>query len=816
MTPPTLCPDCACALIKNSCPECGRRFGATAAAQPKPAASAAQPKPAASTAPISAASGDEFASLSQKLSGSHKVSGSRRQANAAGPGTASQGTGSTPGTRTRRNQLGGGLVALPPMPSIDPDTLVKPDMTIPARDRYCKTCADVAPAQIEAAERTLAAARQGGDAASIRAAEEQLAYATTRKRKKLVKDKGFCTDCGTSYSFVPSLQQGDLVAGQYLIKGPIAHGSLGWIFLAQDQRLARPCVLKGMVNAKDPESAAVAAAERQFLATLKHPKIVSVYNFVTHGSVGYIVMELVTGRMLRDVVHEQPGEVLEPEAAIAYILGILPAFQYIHDNGMLYCDFKPQNFMVEGGDVKLIDLGAMRLIQDEHSAIFGDSGYMAPEMGDETRSIPLSPATDIYTIGRTLHAMLVQPWLTDEHGAIMRTPEGDPVRTIYTKYRDRLASPAEEPVLAQHDELYRWLQRATRAAPDARFRNVDEAQAQLYGVLRAVVARRTGKATSIESEYFLGETVTDTNPDTASRLVPLQVIPTTIVDAEDPAAAKLQAAAHGDAKLRLGLLNQIQHGEKRSAEVSIRIAEAEIELGELDAARRSLDRAEALAPEDWRVEWYRGRLAIAAGTYDEAYQRFARAYLELPGELAPKLAMAVASELKGDDEKAARLYGQVAATDRDFSQACFGLARCRAATRERDKAAEAYKLVKETSVTWPAARLGMAKLLATPDLGDPSLEQLKEAAETVGSLTFQSLGLRRTAADILLTAARAIETGRLKADRKTTLLGTPFEPRALRFKAEAALLDAATLALDAAQRTALVDEAYRERPWTRF
>ena len=801
MTPPDTCPDCACALIKNACPECGRRFGTSAIA-----------KPPVANAPADIGAGDEFAALSQKLSGTQNLAGSRRQ---VGSGHGGTGT-TTPGTKTQRNQLGGGLVAMPPVPSIDPETLVKPDMKIPERDRYCKVCADAAPAQIEAAEQAVAAARRSGDAATLHAAEEQLAHATGLRRKKLVKDKGFCTDCGSSYSFLPALQRGERVAEQYLIKGPIAHGSLGWIYLAHDEKLARLCVLKGMVNAKDPESAAVAAAERQFLATIKHPKIVSVYNFVTHGSVGYIVMELVTGRMLRDIVHGQPAEVLEPEAAISYILGILPAFQYIHDNGMLYCDFKPQNFMAEGGDVKLIDLGAMRMLQDEQSAIFGDSGYMAPEMGDETRAIPLSPATDIYTIGRTLHAMVVSPWLRDAAGAVVRSAEGDPVRTIYTKYRDRLASPAEEPVLAEHDELYRWLQRATRVVPEARVQSVDDALEQLHGVLRAVVARRSGKTSSAESKYFLGETVTDTNPDTASRLVPLKAIPSTIVHPDDPAAQKLQGASIADPRARLTVLNQILRSEKRSIEVLIRIAEAEIELGSLDAAKAALDRADALSLEDWRVHWVRGRAAIAAEAYDQAYQFFARAYLELPGELAPKLAMAVASELNGDIDKAARYYGQVATTDRNFSQACFGLARCRAAKRERDKAAEAYQLVKDTAVSWPAARLDLARLLATPALGDPSLDHLKAAAQTVGELNFQSLGLRRTAADILLTAARAIEAGRLAADRQIMLLGAAFEPRALRLKAEAALLDAATLSVDTSQRIALVDEAYRERPWTRF
>ena len=109
---------------------------------------------------------------------------------------------------------------------------------------------------------------------------------------------GFCPQCSAAYDFRPSLKTGDLVAGKYEIKGPIGLGGMGWIYLGFDVVLKRWVVLKGVLNEKDPEAAAAAIAERQFLAAVKHPNIVSIYDFVSQGSQGYMVLEYVGGRTL--------------------------------------------------------------------------------------------------------------------------------------------------------------------------------------------------------------------------------------------------------------------------------------------------------------------------------------------------------------------------------------------------------------------------------------------------------------------------------------------------------------------------------------
>lgn len=88
-------------------------------------------------------------------------------------------------------------------------------------------------------------------------------------------------------------------------QGCIAHGGLGWVYLAVDKNVNdRPVVLKGLVHSGDAEAQAIAMAERQFLAEVVHPQIVQIFNFVEHkdqhgNPVGYIVMEYVGGQSLK-------------------------------------------------------------------------------------------------------------------------------------------------------------------------------------------------------------------------------------------------------------------------------------------------------------------------------------------------------------------------------------------------------------------------------------------------------------------------------------------------------------------------------------
>ncbi|MDP9260402.1 MAG: protein kinase, partial [Actinomycetota bacterium] len=199
---------------------------------------------------------------------------------------------------------------------------------------------------------------------------------------------------------MPSLAKGDLVGNQYEIMGCLAHGGLGWIYLARDTAVSnRWVVLKGLLSSGDPDAIAAAVAERQFLARVEHGSIVRIYNFVTWRGAGYIVMEYVGGESLNSKLKKRRQEngglpnPLPVADAIAYLLAMLPALGHLHRLGLLYNDLKPANIMAVGDDIKLIVLGAVIRADDPDAIVFGTEGFQAPEVASAGPSV----ASDIYT-----------------------------------------------------------------------------------------------------------------------------------------------------------------------------------------------------------------------------------------------------------------------------------------------------------------------------------------------------------------------------------------------------------------------------------
>ena len=449
------------------------------------------------------------------------------------------------------------------------------------------------------------------------------------------RTEGFCTQCGTRYSFVPKLSRGDLVGGQYEVQGCLAHGGLGWIYLAIDRNVHnRWVVLKGLLNSGDADAMAAAAAEVLALAEVEHPNIVRIYNFVEHADsagvpVGYIVMEYVGGTSLKQI-RKARNAPLPPDQAVAYIVEIAPALGYLHTQGLVYCDFKPDNVMQTDEQLKLIDLGAVIAMDDEESAIYGTLGYQAPEIAETGPTV----ASDVYTVGRTLAVLVMD--VPQEHG----------------RFVEQLPGPETVPVLAKHESLYRAILRATDRDPGRRFSSMEEMADQLTGVLHEIAAADGDTEQPRMSNYFSPQRgVYGAGRDVP--VVPAHVIaalPVPVVDPNDPGAAVL-ATTSGTPPAQLEHALTLARGGARqskssSVEVPLRLVRASLEIGAPQDARKRLAELESVIAGDWRLTWYSGQCALLEGEFDKAAADFDAVLATLPGELAPKLAIAATAELR--------------------------------------------------------------------------------------------------------------------------------------------------------------------------
>lgn len=654
-------------------------------------------------------------------------------------------------SRSSRRQLGAGLVSVPELPSTEPEKSIMAEARVPDNKRFCSNC-----------------------------------------NNSLRREKGFCPKCGHKYSFIATLNPGDLVSGQYQVKGAIAYGGLGWIYLGFDQTLSRYVVLKGLLNTEDAAAAAVAVAERQFLAAVKHSNIVGIYNFVKHGTEGFIVMEYVGGKTLKDIRKERgPLPVAE---AIAYIHRILSAFAYLHSLGLVYCDFKPDNVMLEGNDVKLIDMGGVRRIDDPHGDIYGTVGYSAPEAGEGPTAV-----SDLFTVGRTLAVLLTN------------------IRGFSKEHQYTLPSPQEDPLFAEQESLYRFLLKATAENPDDRFQSADEMADQLLGVLREVVATETNTPRPATSNVFSGDMLALTS---SSGFEPIcadyHQLPIPILDSTDPGFnAILNAGTIPDPIKRSVSLKQIVHQFPTSMEALLRFANSLIDTGDYEEANLTLAKVEEQDPWDWRTLWYKGRSFMAQGNAKNAQAAFDQVYFDLPGELTPKLALGLAAEQVRNYQLAIKMYDLVSRTDPSYTSAAFGLARCLCATGNRNGAVAALERVPQASNLFTRSRVEIARTLINTERSAPGTKELKDASVAIEALALEGMDRYRLTKQVLETALNLVTSKTLTPVSSIAILGQPLEEMHLRKGLEKALRNMAHLARGD-EKIRLVDEANQVRPRTLF
>ena len=641
--------------------------------------------------------------------------------------------GTRPRVRSGLRRIGDGLVEVPVREDIEPASAILTNPVVAESKRYCGGCQ-----------------RPVGRGAAGRPSHSE----------------GICPHCATVFSFSPQLEAGEMVADQYDVQGCIAHGGVGWIYLAIDRNVSdRWVVLKGLLQSGGEQAQAIAVAERQFLARVNHPGVVKIYNFVEHpgfdGSpIGYIVMEYIGGTTLQAILTKQreaaaagePKEMMPVEQALGYVLEIMPALSYLHSFGLIYNDLKPENIMLSEDHVVLIDMGAVSGIGD-CGYIYGTKGFQAPEI---VRTGP-TIATDIYTIGRTLANLTVDM-------------PGD-------RYLETLPTREEEPLFERYESYHRLLLRATDPRPAQRFSSADEMATQCKGVLREILAEQTGEPRPGTSVLF--------SPPRSSF----------------------------GTDLALQRTDVFVDGRRHKAHPSAR------SVGRALPVPLPADDTES----DWRDDWDDGVELLEAGKFEAALACFERVVSALPGEPGPKLASAATAELAlglpaaADAEdlrrSAERYYRTIWRTDRSMVSAAFGLARLLVARGDRPGAVEVLDQVPLTSRHYGEAQLtSVLMLLDGCPITEITEADLRDAARRVGALAETEPRVLQIRALTLGTALDWLRSGATPA--ADPLFGHPFNERGLRAAIEETLRELARHSPRRRHRHNLVDLANAIRPPT--
>jgi WD40 repeat protein/serine/threonine protein kinase len=247
----------------------------------------------------------------------------------------------------------------------------------------------------------------------------------------------------------------------YDIKERIGAGGFGAVYKAFQSTVGREVAIKiilpGLSN--QPDFIRRFESEAQLIARLEHPHITPLYDYWRDPEGAYLVMRWLRGGSLRDALQNGAFELHATALLLDQIAG---ALSLAHRNHIIHRDIKPANILLdEDGNAYLTDFGIAKDLNlagnhTQADAIVGSLDYISPE---QARSEPVTPRTDIYSLGVTLYEVI------SGHHPFENI---SPIERLYKHINDPL------PEITTLDakiarEINRVIQQATAKDPEQRY-----------------------------------------------------------------------------------------------------------------------------------------------------------------------------------------------------------------------------------------------------------------------------------------------------------------------------------------------------------
>lgn len=208
------------------------------------------------------------------------------------------------------------------------------------------------------------------------------------------------------------------MGSRYQIIESIGKGGVSEIYRAYDNELNREVAIKRLLplertRLNEPQAYGL-DREVQALTRLRHPNVVSLFEFGEDRKGPFVVLELIEGTTLQEVILE--GALSYPDF-LDVARQVLEAMIAAHDMDLLHRDLKPGNIMLaqttEGDlQVKILDFGVSKFQKqpstqtvDISGAVIGSADYIAPEQVEQK---PIDHRADLYSIGCVLYYSLAQ------------------------------------------------------------------------------------------------------------------------------------------------------------------------------------------------------------------------------------------------------------------------------------------------------------------------------------------------------------------------------------------------------------------------
>jgi eukaryotic-like serine/threonine-protein kinase len=293
------------------------------------------------------------------------------------------------------------------------------------------------------------------------------------------------------------IERDTVIDERYRVLDRLGSGGMADVYCAEDTQLGRKVAVKLLYRrfAEDEEFVERFRREASSAAGLQHPNIVGVFDRGEWDGTYYIAMEYLKGQTLKQLVREHGA--MPPDLAVDITIQVLRAAKFAHKRGVVHRDIKPHNVILdEEGRAKVTDFGIARAgasDMTETGSVMGTAQYLSPE---QAQGQPVSPRSDLYSIGVMLYELLTGQVPFDAESPV----------TIALKHVSEDPVPPSQLNPAVSPALDAVVLRALEKEPANRFADADEFAAALLDAReRPTVVEKRVEAYPMPAEPLVAE-----------------------------------------------------------------------------------------------------------------------------------------------------------------------------------------------------------------------------------------------------------------------------------------------------------------------
>ncbi len=213
--------------------------------------------------------------------------------------------------------------------------------------------------------------------------------------------------------------------GRYEIEKELGRGAMGTVFLGKDPKINRFVAIKTL-RLDEVDAEMVTEVKERFFreaesaGRLNHPNIVTIHDAGEEQELGYIAMEVLDGKDLKEWCRKD--NLLPVKQVLEIVAEVAEALDYAHGQNVVHRDIKPANIMMQkDGTVKVTDFGIARITtssKTQTGVLLGTPSYMSPEQITSTK---VDGRADIFSLGVVLFEMLAgeKPFQSDNAATLM-------------------------------------------------------------------------------------------------------------------------------------------------------------------------------------------------------------------------------------------------------------------------------------------------------------------------------------------------------------------------------------------------------------